>query len=123
MSRVLLVDDSHTVLNFLQAVFESEEFEVMTASDATAGLARTHQSPPDLIVTDSIMPGLDGFEFLRTLREDPATEAIPVIMLTSSDPDDPEYADRRPRPDAFVKKSSDVGPLLIEVRLALKKRP
>ena len=122
MSRVLLVDDSHTVLNFLQAVFESEQFDVVTASDATMGLSKALQAPPDLIVTDTIMPGLDGFEFLRSIREDPATGKIPVIMLTSSDPDDPEYVTRQPRPDAFVKKSADVGPLMVEVRATLRAR-
>ena len=78
------------------------------------GLAKALQAPPDLIVTDTIMPGLDGFEFLRTIREDPATgRGIPVIMLTSSrDPDDPEYVNRQPRPNAFVKKSADVVSLL-----------
>ena len=91
----------------------------MTASDAITGLARARQSPPDLIITDSLMPGIDGFEFLRTLREDPATGTIPVIMLTSSDPDDPEFADRQPRPDVCVKKSADVEPLMLEVRAAL----
>ena len=122
MSRVLIVDDSQTVLKFLQAACEHEQYEVVTASDGNGGLAKAHQSPPDLIITDSIMPGLDGFAFLRTLREDPATAAIPVIMLTSTDPDDPEYADREPRPDAFVKKSADFGPLLAEARAALLRR-
>ncbi len=121
MSRVLIVDDSHTILKFLQAIFEHEQYEVMTATDGAAALVKVHQAPPDVIITDSIMPGVDGFAFLRTLREDPATKAIPVIMLTSTDPDDPEYADREPRPDAFVKKSSDFEPLVAQVRAALQR--
>jgi DNA-binding response OmpR family regulator len=121
VSRVLIVDDSHTILKFLQAIFEHEQYEVMTATDGAAALVKVHQARPDVIVTDSIMPGVDGFAFLRTLREDPATKTIPVIMLTSTDPEDPEYADREPRPDAFVKKSSDFEPLVAEVRAALQR--
>jgi len=122
MSRVLIVDDSETILIFLQAIFESEHYEVMTATDGVDGLAKVLQSLPDLIITDSIMPGLDGFGFLRALREDPATEAVPVIMLTAGDPHDPDHIAREPRPDAFVKKSADFGPLLAEVREVLRRR-
>ena len=122
MSRVLVVDDSQMVRDFLQAILEGEQYEVVTASDGTDGLAMVRQTMPDLIVTDSLMPGLDGFAFLRTLRADPATVAIPVIMLTSEDPQGPEVAVREPRPDAVVRKSADLGPLLEEVRLALQRQ-
>lgn len=120
--RVLVVDDSETVVHFLRLILESEQYEVDTASDGHDGLAKAHQSLPDLIVTDSIMPGMDGFAFLHALRADPATEAVPVIMLTSGDPHDPDHIVRDPQPDAFVKKSSDFGPLLAEIRDALLRR-
>lgn len=122
MSRVLIVDDSETIVNFLRMVLESEHYEVDTAADGTEGLAKAHQSLPDLIITDSIMPGMDGFALLHALRADPATEAVPVIMLTSGDPHDPDHIVRHPQPDAFVKKSADLGPLLSEIRDALTRR-
>ena len=122
MSRVLVVDDSETVVNFLRMVLESQKYEVDTASDGNEGLAKAHQSLPDLIITDSIMPGMDGFSLLHALRADPATEAVPVIMLTSGDPHDPDHIVRDPQPDAFVKKSADLEPLLAEVRQALSHR-
>lgn len=123
MSRILIVDDSQTILTFLQAIFESEQYEVVTATDGVDGLAKVQQTQPDLIITDSVMPVLDGFGFLRALRDDPATDAVPVIMLTSGNPLDPEYAGLEPRPNAFVKKSPDFGPLLVKVREALLRRP
>ena len=122
MPRVLIVDDSDTVLNFLRMILENEKYEVDTACDGNEGLAKAHQSLPDVIVTDSIMPGMDGFSLLHALRADPATEAVPVIMLTSGDPHDPDHIVRDPQPDAFVKKSANVEPLLAEVREALKGR-
>jgi DNA-binding response OmpR family regulator len=122
MSKVLIVDDSETVLHFLRVLLERENYEVDTACDGTEGLTKVHQSLPDLIVTDSIMPGMDGFAFLRALRADPATETVPVIMLTSGDPHDPDHIVRAPQPDAFVKKSADFGPLLAEIRDALNRR-
>ena len=122
MSRVLIVDDSETIVTFLRMVLESEHYEVDSASNGTDGLAKAHQSLPDVVVTDSIMPGMDGFAFLHALRADPATEAVPVIMLTSGDPHDPDHIVRHPQPDAFVKKSADFGPLLAEIREALMRR-
>ena len=121
MSRVLIVDDSETIRTFLRMILEGENYEVDTATDGAEGLARAQKSLPDLIITDSIMPGMDGFGFLHALRADPFTEAVPVIMLTSGDPHDPDHVAREPRPDAFIKKSSDFGPLLSEVRAALNR--
>jgi DNA-binding response OmpR family regulator len=122
MSRVLIVDDSETIVNFLRMVLESEHYEVDTACDGAEGLVKARQSLPDLVITDSIMPGMDGFALLHALRADPATEAVPVVMLTAGDPHDPDHVVRTPQPDAFVKKSSDFGPLLAEVREALRAR-
>ena len=122
MPRILIVDDSETILSFLRTIFESDRYEVATAASGDDGLAEVHRALPDLVITDSNMPGMDGFSFLRILRSDPATEAIPVIMLTAGGADDPDHIVREPRPDAFVKKSSDFGPLLGEVRDALQRR-
>ena len=122
MSKVLIVDDSESIVSFLRMVLESEHYEVDTAADGIEALAKATQSLPDLIITDSIMPGMDGFALLHALRADPATEAVPVIMLTSGDPHDPDHIVRDPQPDAFVKKSADLSPLLTEVRDALIRR-
>jgi chemosensory pili system protein ChpA (sensor histidine kinase/response regulator) len=121
MSLILVVDDSETVLNFLRAILEGESYDVVTSTDGKDALAKIRQSLPDLIVTDSIMPELDGFGLLHAVRGDPATEMVPVIMLTSGSPDDPDHIAREPRPDAFVKKSPDVTPLLAEIRDALQR--
>jgi CheY-like chemotaxis protein len=113
---VLIVDDSPTALYLLRTVFEGEHYEVLTASDGSEGLDQVHRRTPDLIVTDAVMPGLDGFALLRKLRENPATRVIPVIMLTSGDPRDPEYQENEVQPDVFIAKSVEMQPLLQRVR-------
>jgi CheY-like chemotaxis protein len=122
MSRVLIVDDSETIVKFLRMILESERYEVDTALNGTEGLAKAREALPDLVITDSIMPGMDGFSLLHALRADPSTEAVPVIMLTSGDPHDPDHVVREPQPEAFVKKSADLAPLLSAVREALSGR-
>jgi CheY-like chemotaxis protein len=118
-ARVLVVDDSPTVLSLLRAALEAHHYEVATAGDGVEALETIRQSAPDLIVTDSVMPGLDGFALLLQLKEDTATRGIPVIMLTS-DPDDP-----RPggdvQPDAIITKSAQMEPLLEQIRGLLQR--
>jgi CheY-like chemotaxis protein len=120
-ARVLVVDDSPTVLSLLRAALEAHQYEVATAADGVEALEGIRRSAPDLIVTDSIMPGLDGFGLLTKLRNAPETRAIPVIMLTS-DPDDP-----RPggpggvQPDAVIIKSAQMEPLLEQIRGLLQR--
>ncbi len=120
-ARVLVVDDSPTALYLLRTVFESEQYDVVTATDGIEGLDEVRRRAPDIIVTDSVMPGLDGFALLKRLREDPATRLIPVIMLTSGDPSDPEYQKNDLQPDVFVAKSAEMQPLLRKVRSLLQR--
>jgi two-component system response regulator MprA len=120
---VLVVDDSLTALYLVQAVFANEHYDVVTASDGQEGLEKVAERRFDLIVTDSIMPGVDGFAFLRRLRENPATRLIPVIMLTSGNLDDPMFRDSDIQPDAYVTKSMQTEPLLNRARSLLSRPP
>jgi CheY-like chemotaxis protein len=118
-ARVLVVDDSPTVLSLLRAALEAHHYEVATAADGAEALERIRQSAPDLIVTDSIMPGLDGFALLGQLKENTSTRGIPVIMLTS-DPDDPRPPGDA-QPDAVITKSAQMEPLLAQIRGLLQR--
>ena len=119
MKRVLIIDDSPSVLRLLQFVFESEHYDVVTAADGAEGLQKIGEQLPDVVITDSIMPVMDGFAFLQKLKEQPITSHIPVIMLTSEDPDSSDQLTREPKPDAFIRKSADFTPLLNKVSVAL----
>ncbi len=115
--RILLVDDSETVLMVLEAGL-AEHFDVETATDGWQGLERARQWRPDLVVTDSLMPGLDGYGLLQALSERPETSAIPVIVLTSEHLPHPA-AEHTVRPVAIVAKSMDLSPLIEAIRAAL----
>jgi CheY-like chemotaxis protein len=120
-ARILLVDDSETVLFVLQTALE-EHFDVETAPDGASGLERARQSHPDIVVTDSLMPRLDGLGLLKALKDDPATQAIPVIVLTSEELPDFASAAGNVQPAAVLAKSMDVSPLLEAIRTALMPR-
>jgi CheY-like chemotaxis protein len=85
--RILLVDDDPTLLQVLATVLDLEDFEVRTASGGLEAVAvfADEEPPtwPDVVVCDVSMPDLDGLEVCRRLKADPASAAIPVILLTA----------------------------------------
>ena len=119
--RILLVDDSATVLHVVQAAL-AESYDVETAANGEEGLVKARRSPPDLIVTDSIMPGLDGFGLLASLQRDAATREIPAILLTSEEASQHGAPPDGVRPSAVITKSMDMAPLLAAIKSALAPR-
>ncbi len=88
-ARVLVVDDILPNVKVLEAKLSSEYFEVTTASNGPDCLALAEKDPPDAILLDVMMPGMDGFEVCRRLKAHAALAHIPVIMVTAlSDPSD-----------------------------------
>jgi len=82
--RVLVIDDDETFRYVLRQILnEQNRYDVIEATDGRHGLERIREDRPDVIVLDLQMPRVDGLEVLRTLRSDPATQALPVIVSTS----------------------------------------
>ena len=119
--RILVIDDSATVLHLVAAAL-SGQYDVETAANGLEGLAMARRSLPDLIVTDSMMPGIDGFALLRSLKADPATSGIPGIVLTSDETSNQTAGLGDVQPAAIVTKSMDMAPLLSAIRSALADR-
>lgn len=115
-ARVLIVDDSPVALAVLEAVFRASHYDVVTAGDGQEGFELALLTPPDLIVTDGVMPEVDGFGLLRLLRANPATERIPVILLTSGDFAGSQVGSGQPLPQAVVAKVTPMDELLETVK-------
>lgn len=80
--RLLFVDDDPILREFASVHLASEHMRLETAADGAEGLAAIAADKPDLVLLDLDMPNVDGFEVLRRLRADPATEHLPVIVVT-----------------------------------------
>jgi DNA-binding response OmpR family regulator len=80
---VLVVDDDPVILRLLQVNFQLEGIVVSTACDGEEGLAAVRRTPPDVVISDIMMPKVNGLELLAMLREDPATSHLPVILLSA----------------------------------------
>jgi two-component system OmpR family response regulator len=82
---ILVVEDEEGIRSFMRAYLESENFNVLEASNGKEGLEVLSKEKPDLIITDIMMPVMDGVEFFKEVRNQPETKDIPVIMLTVKD--------------------------------------
>jgi DNA-binding response OmpR family regulator len=80
--KVLIAEDSSTVRRVVAARLIADGYEVLEAADGEEALTLTRSELPDLLVLDKVMPKFDGFEVVRALREDPQTQAVPIVMLT-----------------------------------------
>ena len=85
MARILIVDDSPSQLMGIRRIVEKLGHEAVTAEDGAAGVRAAREHLPDLILMDVVMPNLNGFQATRTIKRDPATSHIPVILVTTKD--------------------------------------
>src|SRR5579862_4159438 len=81
--KILAVDDERHIVRLVQVNLERAGYKVVTAYDGKEALDKVQSERPDLIVLDVMMPYMDGFEVLQTLKKNPATRELPVIMLTA----------------------------------------
>jgi PAS domain S-box-containing protein len=118
-ARVLIADDNGDMRSYVARLLRGR-WEVVTATDgATAlGLIRAHQ--PDLVLSDVMMPGLDGFGLLRELRSDPALRAIPVILLTARAGEDARVAGFDAGADDYLTKPFSARELIARVNANLE---
>lgn len=80
---ILVIDDDPDTIEFLRIVFNVRGREITGAHTGSEGLRLAHERPFDLILVDVMMPDIDGYDVCRQLRADPATAAIPIVILTA----------------------------------------
>lgn len=103
-SRALIIDDSPTVVFALKKILRSSGFVTYEATEAKTGIELARTEKPDLIFLDIILPGANGFAVLRTLRRDPLTQHIPIIMISGNEQATELFFGSRIGADDFMKK-------------------
>lgn len=117
-TRVLLVDDEMSGAEVLAHILAGEGFDVTTAPDARQALALLREAAPELVVTDFMMPGMNGAELVHAIRALPGYETVPVLMMSGA----PESALRhyQPKYQAFLRKPFGLDQFLAVVRRLLE---
>jgi response regulator RpfG family c-di-GMP phosphodiesterase len=119
---VLLVDDDISVRRLCRAILEREGCRVLEAADGIAGMEEAKQSLPDVIIMDVMMPGVDGLEATRALRSHPATETIPIIILSAKGGDGNVLAGLEAGADEYLVKPFTPRELVIRARSMVRLR-
>ncbi len=102
--RLLVVEDNARLLRVIAVYLEKAGFEIMTARDGGDALLRLAETIPDLIVSDIMMPGTDGFTLAAGVRSNPRTDLIPIIFLTAKERREDRIAGFRAGVDAYLVK-------------------
>jgi two-component system KDP operon response regulator KdpE len=116
--RILVVDDERRMVGFIRLNLEQDGFEVIEAFNGTEALDRMRDSLPDLILLDVMMPDIDGFEVLRTIRE---VNQVPVIMLTAKGEEDDKVKGLELGADDYITKPFSPRELVSRVRAVLRR--
>ncbi|MGN6523553.1 MAG: SpoIIE family protein phosphatase, partial [Actinomycetes bacterium] len=118
--RVLVVDDNADIREYVAGLLANENYVVTTAVDGLDGLDLARQHVPDLVLTDVMMPRLDGFGLLRELHGDPATQHIPVVMLSARAGDEAVVEGLEAGADDYLPKPFSARELRARVRANLE---
>jgi two-component system response regulator MprA len=118
-ARILVVDDDRRITAMLRRALAYEGYEVALAADGAAGLLAARESPPDLVILDVMMPGINGLEVCRRIQ---AGGDVPILMLTARDTIPDRVAGLDAGADDYLVKPFALEELLARVRALLRRR-
>lgn len=121
--RILVVDDDTWILRMVTTVLEKRGYRVVTAQDGDEALAAISADPPELVITDVMMPRMDGWAFIRALRAKPAFAFTPVIFLTALGGDEDRIRGFRLGADDYLPKPFRFEELDLRIAKLLRRRP
>lgn len=117
--HILIVDDIEDNLFLLKSILVDEGYEVDTANNGELALAKISAEPPDLVLLDAMMPGIDGYEVTRRIRQNDKLPFMSILMLTAyDDANVPQGLDLGA--NDFIRKPIDFEELLARVRVSLR---
>lgn len=120
---ILVVDDSLTQLAVLQDALEGKGYLVETAQNGMEAIAKVYHSPPGLILSDVMMPELNGYHLCRLLKNDPCTAHIPVILLTNLKERHDRFWGEKAGANLYIEKENDLTPIIEAVESLLAQTP
>ena len=117
--KILLVDDSETVLLMEQMILKKDRYQLITAKNGKEGVEKALETRPDLILMDVVMPEMNGFEAVRCLRQQAATQSVPIVMVTTKAEAESMETGYEIGCNDYVAKPIDSTELLTKVRSIL----
>ncbi len=124
MSRenILVVEDEDDIAELIRYNLEKQHYAVTTVASGEKGLEAARRKPPDLVLLDLMLPGMDGLEVCRSLKSDPLTKDIPIVMVTARGEESDIVAGLELGAEDYVTKPFGIKILLARVRAVLRRR-
>lgn len=119
--KILIIDDTEFMTKLITDILENAGYDVVTASDGMQGIQKVREEKPDLVILDVVMPGMDGFEVCKILRDDESNNLMPIIMLTAQDNEDDKLTGLEIGADDYIIKPFNERELVSRVRNTLKR--
>lgn len=119
--KILIVDDEQDIREVLELRLEIAGYNVITATDGKSCLRKAKEEKPDLILLDVMMPGINGFEVCKLLKENDKTKHIPVVMLTVLAQEKDLSKGLEKGASCFISKPFNIVDLLVEVKALMGK--
>ena len=121
--KILLIDDSATQLEILKLNFSKLGYDVITAKDGSEGYRMVFEVAPDLILSDIVMPNLNGYQLCRLLKNNKITQKIPIILLTVLDKKIDKFWGSKSGADKFISKTTNYEEIEEIVKKNIEKNP
>ena len=122
MSSILIIEDEKDIADLVEYHLKQSGFAVLKAADGPSGLEQAIEDAPDLIVLDLMLPGMDGKEVCRSLKSNPATQTIPVLMLTAKAEEMDRVIGFELGADDYVTKPFSPRELILRIKAILRRR-
>ena len=117
--NVLVVDDEPHILNLVRMTLDDERFDVHGAQSAHEALQLVKDAPPDIIILDLMMPGINGYELCQAFRENPHTKEVPIVILSAKSQMSDKLHAIDVGADDYITKPFDPMELLRRIKLNL----
>ncbi|KYC36533.1 response regulator receiver protein [Scytonema hofmannii PCC 7110] len=112
--RILVVDDFALNVSLLQTALQAQGYDVDTATNGNSALAKIEASPPDLVLLDVVMPGMNGYEITQCIRQNEKLPFIPILLVTGSN-DTRVIEELKIKEDDFIRKPINFERLLARI--------
>jgi len=119
--KILIVDDEKDIVKMLEYNLAKEGFRVIHAYSGEDALKSAVKEAPDLIILDLMLPGIDGIEACKAMKKEPATTAIPIIMLTAKTQESDKIVGLELGADDYITKPFSIRELIARVKVALRR--
>ena len=122
-AKILLVEDTSTELKVLKSELEENGFIVETATNGVEAYNKLYSSAPDIVVSDIMMPGIDGYQLCRMIKNDDETKKVPVILLSVLDKKIDNFWGKKAGAQLFLSKSIDLKELISSINATIRRYP